>query len=274
MKKFIRLLSFEMDRFLKFLVPTLIITAVVQLFVTVSASLSHNNEVKKLIAQGESIDQISSFSLQDVTEKGMYELTIMLIILIFMFYSFFTWYREWFGKNTFIYRLLMLPTNRTYLLLTKSFVFLIGGLLAFVFQFGLYFLELKIAEWLVMSSHYTVLSVHSMQPISGLIQHLLFPTSIIEFISTYSFAFAALISLFVGIIIERSFGIKGLIIGVAYFIGFFVLYGVLSSLFYTDYFSLTLRPSHYKIIIMVYQFLMIGIGTVISHLLLKNKIKI
>ena len=266
------LLSFEMNRFLKFLIPTLLITAAVQLFVTVSESLSYNGNLEKMIAEGESIDRVPLFSLQDVTGNGLYEMSIMLIILVFMFYSFFTWYREWLGKNTFIYRLLMLPTNRTHLLLTKSLVFLISGLLAFVFQFGLYFIELKIAEWLVTSSHYTALSVHNVQPMYGLVQYFLFPTSIIEFISTYSFAFGALISLFAGIIIERSFGLKGLIIGAAYFIGFFVLYGMLSSFLYGA--SLTLRPSQEKIILMLYQFLMVGIGTVISSLLLKNKIKV
>lgn len=273
MKKFISLLSFEMDRFLKFLIPTFLITAVLQLVVTVSESLSYNRNLEKLVAQGESVDHIPSFSLQDVTGNGLYELSIMLIILVFMFYSFFTWYREWLGKNTFIYRLLMLPTNRTYLFLTKSLVFLIGGLLAFVFQFGLYFIELKIVEWLVNSSHYISLSIHNVQPMYGLIQSSLFPTSLIQFISTYSFAFAALISLFTGIIIERSFGLKGLIIGAAYFIGFFVFYSVLNSLFYNNL-SLTLRPSQEKLILMLYQFLMIGIGTLISSRLLKNKVKV
>ena len=148
MKKFISLLSFEMNRFLKFLVPTLLVTAVVQIFLTIFSSLKYNNELEKIIAQGEQLETIPNFSLQDITGNGIYQLSIMLIVLVFVFYSFFIWYREWLGKNTFIYRLLMLPTNRTYLLLTKSLVFLIGGLLAFSFQFGLYFIELKIAEWL------------------------------------------------------------------------------------------------------------------------------
>lgn len=272
MKKFISLLSFEMNRFLKFLVPTLLIVAVTQFFVTISTTLSHNNQFEKMTAQGEAIEQIPPFSFHDVTGNGLYELSIMLIVLVFMFYSFFTWYREWLGKNTFIYRLLMLPTNRTYLLLAKSLVFLIGGLLAFVFQFGLYFVQLQLTEWLVTNGHYLSISLHNVQSMYSVIQPLLFPTSLVEFISTYSFAFAALISLFTGIIIERSFGLKGLIIGAVYFIGFFVLYGWLTSLFYTT--SFTLRPSQEKMIVLSYQFLMIGLGTLIGSRLLKNKIKI
>src|SRR5699024_9391346 len=195
-----------------------------------------------------------------------------LIVLVFMFYSFFTWYREWLGKNTFIYRLLMLPTNRSYLLLSKSLVFIIGGLMAFVFQFGSYFVELKLAEWLVTDGHYTLLNIHNVQPMYGLAQEVLFPTSLIKFISIYSFAFAALTSLFAGILIERSFGLKGLILGAVYFIGFFVLYILLDNILYSA--SLIIHPSQKAIAMLLYQFFIIGLGTLVSHLLLKNRIKV
>src|SRR5699024_8951276 len=45
MKKFVSLLSVEMDRFLKFVVPTLLITAAVHVVVTVSDALSYNNKL-------------------------------------------------------------------------------------------------------------------------------------------------------------------------------------------------------------------------------------
>ena len=272
MKKFVSLLSFEMDRFLKFLIPTLLITAAMQLFVTVSEALSYNNELEKIIARGEMADQTPPFSLQNVTTTGLFELSFMLIVLVFIFYSFFTWYREWLGKNTFIYRLLMLPTNRTYLLLTKSLVFIIGGLVAFVFQFGLYFVELKLTEWLVTDGHYTLLNIHNVHPMYGMIQEILFPTSLVKFISIYSFAYAALTSLFAGILIERSYGFKGLILGALYFIGFFILYILLDNILYSA--SFTLRPSQKTMILLLYQFIIIGVGTLISSLLLKNRIKV
>lgn len=272
MKKFISLLSFEMNRFLKFLIPTLLITAAIQLFLTISAALSYNNQLEKMMAQGENLDNFPSFSLENVTANGLFELSIMLIVLVFIFYSFFIWYREWFGKNTFIYRLLMLPTNRSYLFLSKSLVFIIGGLLAFVFQFGLYFVELKLTEWLIIKEHYTLLNIHNVQPIYGMIQELLFPTSLFKFISLYSFAFAALISLFAGILIERSFGFKGLVLGVIYFIGFFISYLLLESILYSA--SSALPPSQEAIVKLLYQFFVIGLGTMISHLLLKHKIKV
>ena len=38
--------------------------------------------------------------------------TISSVHVVLIIYVFFIWYRDWFGKNTFIYRLFMLPTAR------------------------------------------------------------------------------------------------------------------------------------------------------------------
>src|SRR5690625_6144925 len=45
---------------------------------------------------------------------------IALSVAAFIFYIFLIWYRDWFGKNTFIYRLLMLPTARLNVFLAKA----------------------------------------------------------------------------------------------------------------------------------------------------------
>lgn len=274
MKKFISLLSFEMNRFLRFLLPTLAVVAGLQIFTALTKIFSYNSELEKMVARGESLDYHPQFTVQDITSSTLFELSILLIVLVFAFYSFFTWYREWLGKNTFIYRLLMLPTSRTYIILTKSLVFLIGGLLAFAFQFGMYFIHLNLGEWLVTSGHYQAVSIHDAQPLYGLVQHVLFPNTAFQFLSHYSFAFAALISLFTGIIIERSFGMKGFIFGVIYFVGYFTLFGLVSSIGYDFRSSITLLPSQLAIIIVVYQFIAIGLGYFISGQLLKKKIKV
>ena len=49
-----------------------------------------------------------------------------------MIYVFFIWYRDWFGKSSFIYRLLMLPTKRIHIYFAKltAIMFLVLGLIA------------------------------------------------------------------------------------------------------------------------------------------------
>ena len=274
MKKFISLLSFEMNRFLRFLLPTLAVVAGLQIFTALTKIFSYNSELEKMLARGESLELYPDFTVQDITGSTLFEFSIILIFLVFVFYSFFTWYREWLGKNTFIYRLLMLPTNRSYIVLTKSLVFMIGGLLAFAFQFGMYFVHLNLAEWLVTSSYYDAYNIHNVIPFYSLIQPALFPNSLFEFVRNYSFAFAALLSLCTGILIERSFGLKGLFIGAAYFFGFFGVYGLLMAGLYSSSFSIDLRPSQIELLLVAYQFVAIGLGYIISTLLLKKTVKV
>jgi hypothetical protein len=274
MKKFIRLLSFEMNRFLKFLVPTFIIVAAVQLFDIIRISLSYNGMLERVHLSGGSLDNQEPFSVHNITGAGFFELSIVAIVFVFMFYSFYTWYREWLGNNKFIYRLLMLPMNRLYIFLTKALVFLIGGFLAFIFQFGMYGVALMLSELIVPAEHYVAIGIHNVQPPFTFIQSLLFPTTIFEFISTYSFAFGALITLFTAIIMERTYRMKGLVLGVVYFTGYFVLFTIVIALPYTDFLPFLLKPSHGEIITLAYQFLMIGLGILISWPLLNKRIKI
>lgn len=272
MNKFIDLVSFEMNRFLKFLLPTFVVVATIQLFQLFRQVISYNNNLERAIASGTPMDTYSSFSAMNVTNTSLFEFSLYGIILVFMFYSFFIWYREWLGKNTFIYRLLMLPVNRMTIFMSKTLVFLIGGLLAFVFQFGMYALILFLSELLIPAEYYMALSVHNIQ--SMFTQSLLFPTTLFQFISRYSFAFGALVSLYTAIILERTYRIKGLIIGVVYFIGYFVLFALFSSLPFIRSFPIALRPSHGAILTLIYQLFMILLGHLISWPLLKNRIKI
>lgn len=274
MKKFIDLLSFEMNRFLKFLVPTLLIVGVVQLFVTYAEIGSFKEQLEINTIVSGSVVETPPFSLYHITGSSLYELSFVLIVLVFMFYSFFIWYREWLGKNTFIYRLLMLPMNRSILFVTKSLVFLIGGLLSFVFQFGMYAVQLFIANQMIPSEHYTALNIHNVQSPYTLIQGVLFPTSGFEFIDTYTFAFGALVTLFAAILIERTYRLKGLFVGGAYFSGYFILFGLISSLNYMNVLPILLKPSQVQLITLGYQLFMIVLGFIISHILLKNRVKV
>ena len=101
MKKFIDLLSFELNRFLNFLVPTFLIVGVIQLFVTLSVIGDFKESLEMVNLAGGTGSEALMFSIQDITASSLYELSLLLIILVFMFYSFFIWYREWLGKNTF-----------------------------------------------------------------------------------------------------------------------------------------------------------------------------
>lgn len=282
MKKFINLLNFEMNRFLKFLVPTLLIAFIVQIFQTIGSAYMYNRMINvqfntnpnNLDFSGDDLGDIGKFSMEDVTGTSLFTLSVLLIVLVFVFYSFFVWYRDWLGKNTFTYRLLMLPMNRTNIILAKSLIFIIGGLLAYALQFGMLYVNGLIAKLIVIPGSFLELSVPEMLSSYDFILHVLYPRTMIEFLSRYSFAFAALISLFTGIIIERSYGFKGAIGGIFYSAGYFILYFFIMGVDSLNFFPIILRPSQLYVALIVYQFITMGLGFLVSHFLLKNKIKI
>lgn len=274
MRKFMDLLEFEMGRFLKFLLPAFLVMAVLQLFTTFQTILEFNDYSKQMLAQGQEISSLQPFTAVNITQRGLFGVSMLAIVLVFIFYSFFTWYREWLGKNAFIYRLLMLPLNRTTIYLTKALVFLLGGFLSFVFQFGMYGLVLFLSKSMVQPELYQALNIHQIRPPFDWIQHALFPESGIQFLSTYGFAFAALLTLFTAILLERSYRWKGLIAGIVYFIGYFVLYSLVSVSNHLRFIPFITRPSHAYLASIVYFFVVIAVGTAISSRLLKNKVKV
>ena len=271
MMKFLSLLEFELGRFLKFLIPTFILSAVLQFF-SLFQTINYYEDYLQNAMETNSI--MEKFSMHDVTGSGLFTLSILFIPLLFVFYSLFTWYREWLGKNTFIYRLLMLPINRLSIFFAKALAFVIGGFLAFVGQFGLYAIISALLKNAIESEHFTALSIHNVQPPYEIFQQVLFPETGFEFFHTYGYAFAALLVLFTAILIERSFGLKGAIAGLIYFASFFTGHLLINALQSIDILPWTVRPSHIFLMKCAYLILAMIFSSWISQWLLKNKVRV
>lgn len=271
MTKFFSLLEFEFGRLLRFLIPTLLISAVMQ-FISLFSTIARYKDYLKI-----SLDTHSPMELlgmHDVTGSGLFPLAILMVPLLFVFYSLFTWYREWLGKNTFIYRLMMLPIHRMSIFFSKALTFILGGLLAFVTQFGLYAIISMVLKHEIHPDHFTALQIHNVQHPFEVIQQTLFPTNGLEFLNIYGFAFAALLVLFSAILMERSFGIKGAIMGLIYIVVLYTGYFSLTILHLVESFPFIIRPSHIFLLKGIYMILMMLISSFVSHLLLKNKVRV
>ena len=271
MIKFIRLLEFELGRFMKFLIPVIILSGIVQFVALFSMILGYKDYLKNASASNV---LTQTFSMHDLTGGGLFPLAILIIPLLFIVYSFFTWYREWLGKNTFIYRLLMLPINRMAIFYSKAITFLLGGLIAFAIQFGLYTIISVILKNVIQAEHFIPLNIHNVIHPYEMVKQVLFPTSGYEFLHTYGFAFAALLVLFTAILMERTYNLRGLIVGIVYFTGYFLLYTQFNALYYANSTTWMIRPSQIFLLKSAYIVLMMLISSVISHLLLKNKVKV
>lgn len=279
MTKFLRLLNFEMNRFLKFVLPAAIAFIILQVVATISAVNSYNAQVNEILTSkpedlNNVINMLGKFSFQNITASSFYGLSFALVIILFVFYSFFTWYRDWLGKNTFAYRLLMLPIDRLNIFFTKALVFIIAGLFFFGLQYLLFYGLGFIAQHTIANQF--LLNLDMQNPFSDYlaILPLLFPKTMTEFFATYGFAFGALLALFTGIIIERSYHLKGIFFSLVYFFGYFVCYVLLRTLPLISVGSFTWTPSRIFIAQQVYVVLTLVLSSVLSGYLLRHKINI
>ena len=86
---------------------------------------------------------------------------IALCVAVLIIYVFFIWYRDWFGKNTFIYRLLMLPTASIQYLFSKGDNdFTIYFRSCWPLQLLLFPVESQVLQWMVPNEFRTDITIN------------------------------------------------------------------------------------------------------------------
>ena len=221
MKNFFKLLNFETNRFWTPFAVLATFTAVFQLFGLFMMTRSFNENVRLASLEGSNVAlEYERFELSYFIESIWFIAPTIICFTILGLYIFAIWYREWFGKSTFIYRLLTLPTARITVYAAKlcTIVLFTFGYLAW--QIVLIFIEHTCAKALISNSLYSTESNFTAflsEPLNILI-----PTTMTEFILLYGFAVLIVIVLFTAILFERSYRWKG--------IAFAVLYGLLATL--------------------------------------------
>ncbi|WP_121604453.1 hypothetical protein [Virgibacillus sp. Bac332] len=220
MKSYLKLTSFELSRFFKLYLVLIAITIISQIIGVIVYSNSYLNEMNKVIYEeqmpkAEFLEVYGRSSLFNLTQTLWFLGPIALCVVALIFYVFFIWYRDWFGKNTFIYRLLMLPTARINVFFAKatSIFLMVLGLIAL--QIVLLFIENMIYQWMVPNEFRTDMAVS--QVIQNFhILDIIIPTTITKLILYYAVGFMAVFVIFTGILLERSYRWKGIFLGIGY----------------------------------------------------------
>src|SRR5690606_15989001 len=145
---------FELDRFFKLYIVLIVVTIVSQLAGLVIISKLYMRRAREAIVVNQTsmesfLETYGQFSLANLTHSLWFFGPIALCIVSLLIYVFFIWYRDWFGKNTFIYRLLMLPTERLNVYLAKAMAIysMVLGLVSL--QIVLIYLEMNLLRLLV-----------------------------------------------------------------------------------------------------------------------------
>lgn len=277
MKNYLKLVNFELNRFMKIYLGLMGVTILSQLigaYVVPKQYLNHAQETMVInsLTETEYVNNFGSLSLFDITQSGWVMGPIALCIVALIFYSFLIWYRDWFGKNTFIYRLLTLPTNRINLYFAKATAILLMTLGLVSLQLILFPLMDRILKWTVPDVFITNLSIHEAVSTFNYLS-ILFPPTFIDFVIHYGLGLLFIFVLFTALLLERSFGIRGIVLGISYCA--FSLAIVLAPLIATEMLEKTfLYPMEYFFLEL---FLCIGLtvlSIILSHYLLQRKVTV
>ena len=220
MNKYMKLVRFELNRFWNFYLILIGITVVLQLTGVIVLSkkyIAQANQImyENALSPAQFLEQYNSIPLyQQIIGSLWIAGPVMICVVTLVIYVFFIWYRDWLGKNTFIYRLLMLPTTRMNLYFSKitTIMLMVFGLVAV--QIILLMIENQIIQSIVPTNLRLDLSIWEFPRFDWL--SMLIPRTFTEWIIYYSIGFMAVCVVFTAVLFERSFRWKGIILAIIY----------------------------------------------------------
>jgi hypothetical protein len=221
MNRFWKLLNWEINRFSKLYAVLLLSTLVLQFVGVLLYSfgfMSRANSLmdEKQLSVSQYLQNNAKTNFEQYTNNSLWFMApIALGVVTLILYVLIIWYKEWFGKNTFVYRLFMLPTSRMNVYLAKLstiFIFVLG-----LVAFQLLILRLQLLIFNAIIDHQLRDSITLVELIArNNYLRVLFPVHLIEFLLYYSLGATVVIIVFTLILLERSFRIKGILAGVGY----------------------------------------------------------
>jgi len=224
--RYLKLVVMELQRFWKIYAALAILTAISQIGGMINGLNNIMNRVDRIMSikgyqtYSEYLAIESSFgpvSFQSAADESRlwFAGPIFLCITALIGYCFFIWYRDWTGRSTFAYRLLMLPTSRMNLFWSKLTAIML-------FVLGLIALQLVLIPILI-GLYHQMIPVELILPettrsfvIHDRIYQMLIPSTFPGFIVSYGTGLLGVIVLFTAIVIERSYRLIGIIAGIAY----------------------------------------------------------
>jgi hypothetical protein len=220
MMRYIKLVNFEINRFSKIYLSLLLITLVSQfagVIIVTKSLLKDARDVMKeeRLSEAAYITNYGSFDFNFIADTLLFVGPIALSAVALIFYIFLIWYRDWLGKNTFIYRLLMLPTSRLSIYLSKATAIFLMVLGLIAFQIIILPMENALFNSNVPQALLSEMSTFTITKLSPILS-LIIPSTFTQFLLSYGIGLMIMSILFTAIMFERSFRIKGIIMGLLY----------------------------------------------------------
>ncbi|SEQ36349.1 hypothetical protein [Piscibacillus halophilus] len=227
MKNFLKLTNFEFNRMSKLLFVLMGFVFLVQMIGVFYEVLSYKSRINQLITeahmtQEQAINSIGQLSFDTIMYNMFFLGPVFISVGAILFYIFLIWYRDWLGKNTFIYRLLMLPTERLNIYFSKLATILMSTLCLVAFQFVALLLERAVFK-MMLPEEFRVDTLLTILLENFPLTYLILPKSIDGFFIIYGAGAISVALIFTIILLERSYRMKGIVLGVLYAIASIVL---------------------------------------------------
>lgn len=269
-----KLLQFEFNRLWKVLIGLILFNIVIQPLGVIWSTYRYFN---RDVSAGTTLEMpgtvARALAFNEVTQSGIVTLAILFTVFALIFYTFYTWYREWYGKSRFSYRLMMIPGNRMQVYFAKLLALYIGVLLLVALQIVLLAVGNWIFEWVLSEDVIRPIHLFELYYWNDFGNEIFLPVLQIM-INRYVMGFMTLNIVFVGILLERSFGLAGFISGLAFYlislIGSVAVISVIGGQAYKWY--LFYDEALYMMygIMVLYTLICIGI----SHYLINHRLRV
>jgi hypothetical protein len=276
MKSYVKLTNFELNRFFKIYVVLIGLTLIMQVAGIIWSSNTYMRDVEELLLEGNTVEMVKmtlgTFALSTVTRSFLFSGPIIICIVSLLIYVFLIWYRDWLGKNTFIYRLLMLPTARINVFFAKATTIFLMVLGLISLQLVFILIESEVAKLIVPVNFRVGEDLN--QIIFGFdYLRVLYPTTVIQFLIHYGIGFMVVFVIFTGILFERSFRWKGILLGVL-FAGAALVIFISPILLQTTILKEFFYPIELFILMVITGLIVITASILMSQYLLNKKIRV
>lgn len=227
MSEFGKLFHFEVHRFRFVLFGLMAFTAIVQFGVllwTVLNELAYRRSAAWRSGEAPSSwmfpgDAIAFADVISYTQRWFF-IPILISIAVLLIYTFLIWYRDWFGRQTIVYRLLMLPVDRKAIYLAKWAAILTFVFSLVAFQAALLWLERWTFDRIVPQELWA--PTHFADAIrANEAMQLLLPRNVDAFLFSYGLGALGVAVAFTAVLLERSYRPAGIAYAIVYAAGCF-----------------------------------------------------
>ena len=274
MIRFLKLLNFEISRFM--LIFSIMMGGLIGWQLT-AATLNAKYYVDSVLLSmknngytyKEYVHEFGPYQLSAILESLSFVGPILFTIAVLVIYVFFIWYRDWLGKATFSYRLLMLPTNRMNIFFTKLLTILLFIFAALAIELGVVYILMAWIPNIIPPELYQAIDLKNI--FINDFYHLLFPFSVKDFVFHYFIGTAIVTIVFTMILFERSYRLKGVVFGILFAIVCLVI--ILIPVIYQ---TITMELFSYELYALTFVALVITfvMSLFTSNYLLKDKINV